>query len=338
MVGMGWCAARRFLPYDLDSYVVDTGALRRRRGVRNGELLVRTLCLCGLPKATFDLASRTARSLHLAEMSPQALFNRMVASEALMEGLFRHALGHAADRVESWNGLRLLAIDASTLTGPGAKGTDQRLHVVYDLGKALPVSVDLTNAKGGETFRRHRCFGHGDLLLADACYGVGPGLTSALRTGARVLVRFNFESIRLLGEDDEKIHPEQAEGVLPEEGFVDFCAYLPDWPAPLRVVGGRNREGKAVWLLTDLPTEDLPTERARDLYSRRWQIELFFKRLKSVLDLDELPSRDGPSVRPWVWTKLLLATLAVLVEDERFSPWEGSEPLGDDLQGALEAA
>jgi hypothetical protein len=339
ILASGWHSVRRFLPYDLDGYAVDCGVLQRRRGVKNGDRLVRALCLCALPKSSYEVAAQSAACAKIANLSGQALFNRMVGAEPLMKGLFVHALTHASNKIDAWKGLRLLAVDATTLCGPGAKGTDQRLHVVYDLGKGLPVSVDLTDAKGGEHFRRHSSFGSGDLLLADACYGVGSGLMSALRSGANVLVRFNFETIRLLGEDEQKIWPEQADGVVPDTGFVDFCAYLPDWPAPLRVIGGRNLEGKAVWLLTDLGQEDLPTEEARDLYSRRWQIELFFKRLKSLMDIDELPSRDGPSVRPWIWTKLLLATLAVLLTDERFSPWEqSSHQMEGVLPGFVEAA
>ncbi len=320
------------MPFDLDAFAVDLGVLQRRRGVRNGELLVRALCLCALPKSTFELAARTARHAGIASLSPQALFNRMVGAEPLTRGLFFHALGHAAGKAESFRDFRLLAVDATTLCGPGAKGTNQRLHVVYDLGKGLPLSVDLTDTRGGETFRRHHSFGMGDLVLADACYGVGPGIRCALRSGARLLVRFNFESFLLLGEDGGKIWPEQAEGVLPESGCVDVCVYHPDWPAPLRAIGARNPEGKGVWLLTDLSPEELPTEQARELYSRRWQIELFFKRLKSLLDLDELPTRDGPSARPWIWTKLLLATLAVLIADERFSPWEGETDALENLR------
>jgi len=337
ILGFGWHSVKRFLPYDLDAFALDCGVLKRRRGVKNGERLVRALCVCALPKSTFELASKTVRDARIAELSAQALFNRMVGAESLLKGLLMHSLGHAANKTESWKGLRLLAVDATTLCGPGAKGTDQRLHVVYDLGRGLPISVDLTDSRGGETFRRHNSFGHGDLVLADAGYGVGPGLLAALRTGARFLVRFNFESIRLLGEDQQKIWPEQAQGVLPTEGYVDFCAYHPDWMGPLRVIGGRNPEGKPVWLITDLSQDELPTEQARDLYSRRWQIELYFKRLKSILDLDELPTRDGPSSRPWIWAKLLLATLAVLLADERFSPWD-QEPLEDIPEWVVDAA
>lgn len=329
-----WDRLRLYLPFDLDGFAVETGALKRRRGVGNGEHLVRTLCLLGLPKATFESSARTARELGIASLSPQALYNRMAGAEPLLKGLFACALARFVSEAERFRGYRLLAVDATALCGPGAKGTNQRLHVVYDLGKGVPLSVELTDARGGESFRLHPSLGKGDLVLADAAYGVGPGVLVALKTGARLLVRFQFETVRLLGEDGEKIWPEQAEGALPPEGFVDFCVHHPDWPAPLRAIGGRNPEGKGVWLLTDLSEEELPKDEARSLYSRRWQIELYFKRLKSLLDMDDLPTRDGPSARPWIWTKLLLATLAALLADEPFSPCE--EPVESGERRTLE--
>jgi hypothetical protein len=316
-----WESVRGFLPFDLDGLAVDTGALVRRRGVKGGESLVRTLLLYGLPKSTLERSARLAREANLAQISPEALFKRLRAAEPMLQTIFTHLLTQAAGPELRFGDYRLLSVDATSLCGPGATQTDQRLHVVYDLGKGLPVSIDFTNIKGGETLARHDSFGPGDLVLGDRAYGLGRGLTSALRKGARVLVRFEFESIRLLTDLDEKIWPMQAEACIPASGPAEICVYLPNWPAPLRAIGERDLKGKVVWLLTDLSEEELPIRQVRPLYARRWQIELFFKRLKSLLDLDELPSRDGPTARPWVWTKLILATLAVLISHERFSPW-----------------
>jgi hypothetical protein len=89
-----------------------------------------------------------------------------------------------------------------------------------------------------------------------------------------------------------------------------------------------------------LTSEELSVEEARSLYSARWQIELFFKRLKSLLDLDELPTRDGPTARPWIWAKLVLAALAVVMTDERFSPWGRAHVefgVGSVSNGSLES-
>jgi hypothetical protein len=324
MVGsdIEWRALRRFLPFDLDGFAVEHGALKRRRGVAGGEALLRTLLLCGLPKATLARASLLARQAGLGSLNATALFKRLCASESMLRSLFFETLKHAASPAERWGSYRLLAVDATVLCGPGATGADQRLHVVYDLGAGVPLWVDLTGPEGGETLRRHiQVLGRGDLVLGDRGYGHARGLSAAIHSGASFLIRFEFSSIRLMHEDDRKIDPAEAEALVPEEGTVEFPAFLETWAGPLRVIGSRNNEGKVVWLITDLSSDELPAAQARELYRRRWQIELFFKRMKSLLKLDELPTRNGPTARPWVWAKLLLATLAVLISDERFSPW-----------------
>jgi hypothetical protein len=46
------------------------------------------------------------------------------------------------------------------------------------------------------------------------------------------------------------------------------------------------------------------------LYRMRWQIELVFKRLKSLGQLGHLPKHDDRSSRAWLYGKLLVTLLA----------------------------
>jgi hypothetical protein len=321
VVGVDWCRARRFLPFDLDEFAVSCGALTRRRGVKGGEALVRLVCLAALPKVNLERAAFMAREAGFANLGKTAMFKRLAHSEDLLRKLFAFTLQFAGDQVERWGEYQLVGVDATTICGPGSKGTDLRAHVVYDLAQGLPRSVDLTGPEGGETLKRHSSFGFGDLVLADRGYGHERGLMSALRSGARLLVRFQFESIRLLDDDGNRLNPASMASLIPEDGATSVPVFLQNWPAPLRAIGERNPKGEVVWLLTDLPFDELSDADARQLYRRRWQIELFFKRLKSLVDLDEIPTRDGPTAKAWVWAKLLLCSLAVLISDERFSPW-----------------
>jgi AcrR family transcriptional regulator len=335
-----WSFMRRFLPFDLDGLAVETGALERRRGVGDGERLLRTLLLYGVPHASIARVAQEAKRLNLADMSGPGLFYRIKNAERFLAAVFERLLVHTCEKVETWKGLRLAAVDATPLSGPGATGTDQRLHAAYDLGAGRPLHVDLTGPEGGETFRRFLDVGPGSLVLADQGYGHGPGIVPLLLSGANVLVRFNFYSIRLLDLDGVKITPERAESMLDPEGTIEFEAMLPGWDRPVRIFGARNPEGEGVWLLTDLPESVLKASEVREVYSRRWQIELYFKRLKSLLDLDDLASRSGPTARPWVWIKLILATLAVLIGHERFSPWgcPASQETGQASEGTEQAA
>ena len=328
-----WSRARRFLPFDLDTLAVETGALTRRRGVEGGEALARCLLLLGLKNATLERASKAARDLGLSAMNKTAYLKRVCISEKFLRAMFLQTLSFGVDAEPKWAGLRLVAVDATCLSGPGAKTTDQKLHTVYDLCRGAPISVEITDRFGGEALWKHTCFGEGDLVLADAGYGYNKSFRHALQAGAKFLIRFNFATVTLFDELGSRILAEEANPQIPEEGAIERIVFMEDWQAPLRAVGCRNDLGEPVWLLTSLNRKQLPTNRVRELYRRRWQVELYFKRLKSILDLDELPTRDGPTARPWIWTKLILASLAALMAYERFSPWEPpSQEIKESLQ------
>jgi hypothetical protein len=96
-------------------------------------------------------------------------------------------------------------------------------------------------------------------------------------------------------------------------------------------VAARTREGTVIWLLTTLSAEQASWRELMQLYRLRWQIELFFKRLKSLLHLDALPSRQGPTAKSWMLARFLAAALAQkLVQPAGpLSPW-GYE-LGETL-------
>ena len=60
-----------------------------------------------------------------------------------------------------------------------------------------------------------------------------------------------------------------------------------------------------------------------ELYRYRWQIELAFKRLKSLLQLGHLKKTDPVGAKAWLQGKLFVATLIemLIAVGERFSPW-----------------
>jgi IS4 transposase len=77
------------------------------------------------------------------------------------------------------------------------------------------------------------------------------------------------------------------------------------------------------WIVTTLNAAELPALQVMALYRLRWQIELFFKRLKSLLHLDTLPSRQGPTAKSWMLARLIAAALAqrLVQPSGPLSPW-----------------
>jgi len=65
--------------------------------------------------------------------------------------------------------VRPLLFYGSSLQGPGAKGTDYRLHLALDLVSMSPHEIQVTGANQGESLSRYN-FAKGDVVLVDRGY------------------------------------------------------------------------------------------------------------------------------------------------------------------------
>src|SRR5271169_2596263 len=92
---------------------------------------------------------------------------------------------------------------------------------------------------------------------------------------------------------------------------------------PVRAIASRTRQAEVIWILTTLSAAELPALAVLGLYRLRWQIALFFKRLKSLLHMDTLPSREGPTAKSWLLARLIAAALAqrLVQPSGPLSPW-----------------
>jgi hypothetical protein len=91
-----------------------------------------------------------------------------------------------------------------------------------------------------------------------------------------------------------------------------------------------------VIVFTTVRESEMGAAEVLEYYRFRWQIELVFKRLKSILAMGHLPKYDDQSSRAWLYGKLLVALLTqkLVHLGSAFSPWgydlwppTGTQPL-----------
>jgi IS4 transposase len=174
-----------------------------------------------------------------------------------------------------------------------------------------------------------------------------------IRAGGDVIVRLNSANFPLLDTLEQPFellpHLRKLRRHIP--GEWEACFQVGDERFPSRLCAVRktraaaekakeqarreaSRKGKQireetlecaeyVFVLTTLPRSEFSTADILDLYRVRWQIELVFKRLKSLLRLGHLPKQNDLSARAWIQAKLLTALLIEHLADKArfFSPW-----------------
>ena len=91
-----------------------------------------------------------------------------------------------------------------------------------------------------------------------------------------------------------------------------------------RVLQAQTLEyAKYVIVFTTLPKRSFSAHNILEWYRVRWQIELVFKRFKSLAKLGHLPKYDDDSSRAWLYGKLFVCLVAekLVNYSDAISPW-----------------
>lgn len=342
MLSEGWPALLARLPatFDLDATAKQYRALLRRRGVPDAASLLRLALGYGAYGMSLRVTAGWAAVASVAALSDVALLKRLRGAADWLQALLDAVL---ASRVKLPARLDrpLRLVDASSITLPRSEGTDWRLHVAYDPHRAGFSAIELTEASEGESLKRQAVTA-GAIYVGDRGYAHAGGLRHVYDGGADFVVRIGFRQLRLRRLDGEafdllaalrELSGEWGEfEVLLLDGLEPSYAGLPcrliaRRKPPEQVAEQRRRMAQrarekstrppsaerleaAEWLivLTSLAPSET-AEQVLELYRLRWQVELAFKRVKSLGHIDRLPAKDKKLARSWLYANLIAALL-----------------------------
>jgi hypothetical protein len=332
-----WDYVRTLLPEDLEVSAYRSSALLRCRNIPDAASLLRIALAYAVSDLSLKDVAAWASALQLAEITGPGLFYRLRQAEEWLEQVLGQVLSEQIPQAAG--GFRLRVVDATVLNGPGQKAVQWRAHVSIHAASGSIRAVELTDDSGGEKLARHQ-FLVGEVVLGDRGYASARGVYAVRQQEAHVVVRFNPATLRTCDEKRRRIYLGEKEAEIPKVGAVEFKITIPVPPPatrshkpwdlakaiawiPARAIAARTRSGEVIWILTTLPRPQMPALGILGLYRVRWQIELLFKRLKSLLHLDTLPSREGPTAKSWMLARLIAAALAQrLVQPAGpLSPW-----------------
>lgn len=362
-----WSVIAQFLPAGWQELARSTGALQRARQVSSPDVLLRLAFLYAASGLSLQQAATRATVTGLARISDVGLMKRVRNSEswlqALVAGVFEERMRKSAlEGLPAGRQFRI--VDATHVKVSGSSGTDFRLHYVLRLPSLTCDFAEVTDSSGGETYKRVPVQ-PGDVILGDRGYCHRKGVAHVMEHGGDAVVRLNANSFPLLAGDGttldllrsmRSLKGYEAGGwqvrfkVDGREYAARLCAVRKSAIAARqsrdRMLKLARKKGKSVspttlelaeyvFVLATPGLEDLTPEQVLELYRARWQVELAFKRLKSLFELGSAPNRDPTAVRSWIYAKLLAVLLMERLGEESrlFSPWGFPLERGESLEG-----
>ena len=211
----------------------------------------------------------------------------------MLHEIGEHAFESGARAPRRWHGKRVFAVDGTKInlqrshdlhakfgTPQGAYCPQVLVSVLLDVCAKLPMDVEVSSFAGNE--RAHLLamlpsFEAGDILVLDRGYPSHEIVQDLSLLGVDFLIRVpcahTFAIIRELQESGAK---DRAFRLQPPKGCPSHWR-----PRNLRAVQIRTPDGTLSYFLTSLAQNEFGLSQLDELYHMRWDVEEFFKLMKS---------------------------------------------------------
>jgi len=281
--------------------------------------------------------------LHAERITDQAVWKRLQRCAPFLKALLQRMLPLDALPPVPQH-LRCLACDGTTVQRPGATSSDYRLHLVINLVTLGLHEVQVTETKTGESLKQYRLQA-GDVMVGDQGYCSYAGiLHTVYQQHADVLIRWNHQRALYDPADPKRvldfctILKPQAPGTIVSRPVMLKYAETSKTKdqrtlsGTLHIYRMQEKEAQTarkkvcrkhqrkqrklspktlflrqfVCVFTSLSSQVLCGETALALYRCRWQIELAIKRMKSLIHIDKLRTKQHSKLAEvYLYSKIL---------------------------------
>lgn len=309
--------------------------IKRRRKLSDCNILVHACYLYIVDELSFYRLANVMLLYHNISMSPAAWRRQLQKCandffEIALEMLQKYA------NIPTSETIHFHAIDATDIAKEGGKGTEIRLHCDFSMDSSSLTQIIQTDCHGAETIANFT-LSPDNCYVADRAYGKTTQILQVLKAPAYFLFRVSPSQIRLYADSECKNRLDFRK-LMSEPLFETEC-YIKDGKRSLkiRLIGSEIPEEKreeskkrakrksaknhkkiseatlqyAQWLFT---VTNLPLEyREEDiiaLYYGRWQIELMFKRAKTLLNFHKI--RRSQHEYSKIVTKLWISIVSII--------------------------
>lgn len=356
-----WPVLKRFLPEGWDEKAFKLGALKRKRKISTPDVLLRVMLIHLADGKSLRTTAAYALQAGICSVNDVSLLHRLKACSEWFRWMAMELMEqtHFSLPPEQFsNKFNIRLVDGTVIKEPGSTGTNWRIHYCVQLASLRCDYFHISKPSIGESLTLYPVE-EDDLLIGDRGYCNRKGIMHVLRNKGQVMLRFHstnlplfkrtgkpidvLKSLRSLGGGDMGDigdwdvwfrHPSDSQQLVKGR----LCAIRKSAEAiEIAKKALRQRASKKgnklrpetleyaeyVIIFSTLNRHNFKANDILTLYRGRWQIELVFKRLKSIAKVGHLPKTEEESCTSWLHGKMVIALLAERLqqEAESISPW-----------------
>lgn len=346
----------KYLPDGFEKACWETKAMQRKRGITDEKTLLK-LCLFYVYNHSLIEVQAFAKALGLAEISDVGFMKRFSGCTNWFKWIIQNLQPSEVisyEKPEILNEYRVLCVDASDINGKGAVKQYWHLHYAVNLFTLSCAQFKLTEGTTGETLKNFN-FEKNDIVIGDRAYASLSGIEYCLEQGADFILRMKNKSFSLYDSEykktalyeilkdvdenvsditvywkgsDKKFHPLRICAVKKNIDAIKQTAkklHRKESKGQKKFSDETKRVHEYFFVVTSLG-DKFTAQQILELYKLRWQIELVFKRFKSILNLGSMPTKKADSSEAWLNCKMLIALLIEkMLSDVDFSPSTSEE-------------
>lgn len=352
-----WPILLSFFPNDWVDMASTTDALKGLRKNKEAENYIRTLLMhlaCGYSMR--ETAAR-AKMADIADISDVALIGRLRKAKDWLHNLCVALFEEQVSDLCKENNMKIRLFDATNIKEPGKTGSLWRIHYSLQVPSLSCDFFKLTATKGrgtGESFFQY-AIRKGDYIIADRGYSTAAGIHHVISKKAYLIVRVNTRTLLMQDHNNRPFPLLKFLEKIPKAGVISSDQVLIPGKnqksvsgrlcvirksneaikiAHKKLIRREQKKGckikpetfeyaKYVIVFTNYPEELFSDAQVLDFYRTRWQVELVFKRFKSIAQLGHLPKYNEDSAKAWLYGKMFVALLTekIIRHANAISPW-----------------
>lgn len=340
------------LPEGYEKECYEKKAIKRKRIIKRPLDLIVLLLYYLYDNHSLVDVSQFAILKNIGNISDTALIKKFIQCKDWVQWLTEKMMPNEIIHYKKPKGLepyRAIAVDASDIVQKGAVKKTWRLHYGIDLFSLTCNQFKLTERSTGESLKNFE-IKKKDLIIADRAYGTMTSIGHCLKSGGEFIIRIRNKPFTLYNQHGEKTFLCDWLKTVGKKA-TEITIYVKDSSKsliPLRICAAKKTKEEIaieekrlkrleskkqttygedtkfthrfMFVITSLPAS-ISAEKVLDFYRLRWQVELVFKRYKSLLGFGNVPTKTKESSEVWLNGKMFLALLIEkYLGDIDFSP------------------